>query len=102
MLRSRVFHMNIRLPLTLRMLLLVALLPACRPANTKPVTRLVDFGIVDIAGPLQRHDDPNTAAGFTSSGTGGSKVLGGTTEIPARPRCTFGLGYRGEGNPPGS
>jgi hypothetical protein len=84
------------------MLLLVALLPACRPGNTKPVTRLVDFGIVDIAGPLQRHADPNTAVGFTSSGSGGSRFERRTTEIPAVQGCTFGLRYRVEGIPPGS
>ena len=81
---------------------LVVLLTACaRPANTKRITRLVDFGVVNIAGPLQRHDDPNTAIGFTSSGNGGSTFARRTAEIPAVQGCAFGLRYRVEGIPPG-
>jgi hypothetical protein len=61
---------------------------------------MVDFGIVKLVGPLEKHADPNTAVGFTSSAPGRSLFEKKTTEIPAVQGITFGLRYRIEGISP--
>lgn len=80
--------------------LVVALLvfaPACTPPASHPTTRMVDFGIVRLVGPIERHADPNTAVGYTSSGPGKSTFEKRTTEVPAVQGITFGIRYRIEG-----
>src|SRR6185369_5583195 len=69
----------------------------CTSPTSRPTARMIDFGIVRLAGPLERHADPNTAVGFTSSGPGKSVFEKKTTEIPALQGITFGIRYRIEG-----
>jgi hypothetical protein len=68
---------------------------------SKPVVRIIEFGTVRLAGPFERHVDPNSATGFTSSGPGNSVFLKRTTEIPATQGVAFGMRYRIEGIPGG-
>jgi hypothetical protein len=80
--------------------LLLAFSTSCAaPRPAKPSTRLIDFGIVRLVGPLTRLEDPKTAVGFTSSGPGRSVFEKRTTEIPAVQGVTFGIRYRIEGSP---
>ena len=83
-------------------ILLLALLTSCAaPPTPKPTVRVVDFGIVRLVGPFERHEDPNTAVGYRSSALGKSTFEKTTSEIPAVQGCSFGLQYRIEGVPDG-
>jgi hypothetical protein len=73
---------------------------ACASPTSRPTARLVDFGIVRLVGPLQKHADPNTAVGYTTSAPGRSVFEKKTTEIPALQGITFGIRYRIEGISP--
>jgi len=80
---------------------LLALATSCAaPPTPKPTAHLVAFGIVQLVGPFERHADPNTATGFTSSGPGKSVFEKSTTEIPAVQGASFGIRYRVEGIAP--
>jgi hypothetical protein len=50
---------------------------------------------------LHRHSDPNTATGYTSSGTGNSVFEQSTTDVPAVQGIAFGIRYRIENVRPG-
>ena len=77
--------------------LLTTLLIACGAPPTAPTVRVVDYGIVRLVGPFERHADPNTAVGYTSSGRGKSTFEKATRDIPAVQGCAFGFRYRIEG-----
>ena len=90
----------------MRLLLTATLLlgPAasCAPAPaTQPMARVIDYGIVRLVGPFDRHVDPTTATGFTSTGPGRSVFEKQATEVPAVQGTTFGFRYRIEGIQPG-
>ena len=80
---------------------LTTLLIACGAPPTAPTVRVVDYGIVRLVGPFERHADPNTAVGYTSSGPGRSTFEKATRDIPAVQGCAFGFRYRIEGAPDG-
>ncbi|MFL6246078.1 MAG: DUF3859 domain-containing protein [Thermoanaerobaculia bacterium] len=76
--------------------------PSCAPRREAPPTvRLIEYGIIRPVGPFVRHPDPNSAAGFTSSGPGNSIFEQRTTEVPATLGSAFGIRYRIENIPPG-
>jgi hypothetical protein len=75
-------------------------LVACASPTSRPTTQLLNFGIVKLVGPFERHPDPNTAVGFTSSGPGRSVFEKQTTEVPAVRGVAFGIRYRIEGISP--
>jgi hypothetical protein len=80
--------------------LLLAFATSCAaPPPAKLSARLIDFGMVRLVGPFDRHVDPNTATGFRSSGPGRSVFEKRTTEIPAVQGAAFGIRYRIEGSP---
>jgi hypothetical protein len=90
----------------LRILLSVSLLLAAAASctaqpPTQPRVRVMDYGIVRRVGPFDRHVDPTSATGFTSSGTGSSVFEKQTTKIPAVQGVTFGFRYRIDGIQPG-
>lgn len=83
-----------------RFALATLLFAACASPPVRPIARMVDFGIVRLVGPFEKHTDPNTAVGYTSSGPGRSIFEKKTTEIPALQGITFGIRYRIEGISP--
>ncbi len=80
-------------------LLLASATSCVAPPAAKPTARMIDFGIVRLVGPLDRHVDQKTATGFRSSGPGRSVFEKRTTEIPAIQGAAFGIRYRIVGSP---
>lgn len=75
-------------------MMLLACALSCARRGTTPAVRLIDYGIIRPVGPFTQHSDPNSVAGFTSSGPGKSVFERRTTEVPATQGTAFGIRYR--------